>query len=97
MNRAWVPSIDVSVIGAKGGHFKLKAVLQHNDYTEMRTDRIRAREERLHIFRTRVSSDVVILRCQTAHHVAHATACEVRDVPLFTEARRDLTCGLFHG
>ena len=95
MHRAWVPAVDISVIGAKGGYLKLKAVLQHDDYTEMRTDRVRAREKRLHSFRARVSGDVVILRCQTSHHVAHATACEVRDVPLLTQARRDFTRGLF--
>ena len=98
MHRAWVPAVDVSVIGAKGGYLELKAVLQHDDYAEMRTDRVRSREKRLHRFRARVSSDVVILRCQTAHHVAHATACEVRDVPLLTQAAPRLCAPLcFHG
>ena len=97
MHRAWVPAVDVSVIGAKGGYLKLKAVFQHDDYTEMRTDRVRAREKRLHGFRARVSSDVVILGCQTAHHVAHATACEVRGVPLLSQTRRHFTRALFHG
>src|SRR5205814_974893 len=32
-----------------------------------------------------------------AHHVAHATACEVRDVPLLTQARGDFARALFHG
>src|SRR6266699_2522707 len=97
MHRAWVPTVDISVIGAKGGYVKLQAVLQHDNYAEMRTDRVRAREKRLHSFRARVGSDVVILRCQTAHHVAHATACEVRDVPLLTQACRDFARALFHG
>ena len=97
MHRAWVPAVDVSVIGAEGGHLKLKAVFQHDDYTEMRTDRVRAREKRLHGFRARISGDVVILRCQTSDHVAHATACEVRDVPLLPQVRRDFTRALFHG
>src|SRR5215472_12730488 len=97
MHRARVSAVDISVIRAKGGHLKLESVLQHDDYTEMRTDRVRAREQRLHSFRARVSGDVVILRYQTSHHVAHATACEVRDVPVLTQARRDLTRRLFHG
>src|SRR5262245_42917648 len=97
MHRAWVPAVDISVIGAKGGYLKLKAVLQHDDYAEMRTDRVRAWEKRLHSFRAGVSGDIVILSCQTLHHVAHATPCEVRDVPLLTQARRDFTRGLFHG
>jgi hypothetical protein len=79
-----MPAVDISVIGTKGGYLKLQAVIQHDNHTEMRTDRVRAREKRLHSFRARVSSDVVILRCQTAHHVAHATAREVSDVPLLT-------------
>src|SRR4029077_3376372 len=96
MHRCWVPAVDVGVIGAKGGYLKLKVVLQYDDYAKMRTDRVRAREKRLHSFRARVSGDVVILRCQTAHHVAHATACEIRDVSLLTQARRDFARGLFH-
>src|SRR5204863_7460627 len=63
----------------------------------MRTGRVRAREKRLHSFRARVGGDVVILRCQTAHHVAYATPCEVRDVSLLTQARRDFARALFHG
>src|SRR4029078_6367274 len=97
MHRAWVPAVDISVIGAKGGYLKLQAVLQHDNYAEVRTDRVRAREKRLHSFRARVGGDVVILWCQTAHHVAHATACEVRDVPLLTQARHDFARALFHG
>src|SRR6266436_9005930 len=97
MHRAWVPAVDVSIIGAKSGYLKLQAVLQHDNYAEMRTNRVRAREKRLHSFRARVGGDVVILRCQTAHHVAHATACEVRDVPLLTQACRDFARALFHG
>src|SRR5437764_751549 len=97
MHRAWMPAVDVSVIGAKRGHLKLKAVLQHDNHTEMRTDRVCARKKRLHCFRARVSGDIVILRCQTADHVAYATACEVRDVPPLTQARRDFARGLFHG
>src|SRR4030095_4060101 len=81
----------------KCGQLELKAVLQHDDYTEMGTDRIRAREKCLHSFRARVGGDVVILRCQTSHHVTHATAREVRDVPLLTQARRDFTRALFRG
>src|SRR4029434_6998011 len=95
--RAWVPTVDIGVIGSKGGYLKLKAAFQHDNYTEMRTDRVRAREKRPHSFRARVGGDVVILRRQTAHHIAHATACEVRDVPLLTQARRDFARALFHG
>src|ERR1700751_4076720 len=97
MHRARVSTVDISVIRAKGGHLKLEPLLQHDDYTEMRTDRVCAREERLHSFRARISGDVVILRSQTSHHVAHATACEVRGVSLLTQARRDFTRRLFHG
>src|SRR5207247_4271286 len=91
------PAVDISVIGAKAGYLKLKAIFQHDNNAEMRTDRVRAREKGLHSFRARVGGDVVILRCQTAHHVAHATACEVCDVPLLAQASRDFTRGLFHG
>src|SRR6266853_577146 len=97
MHRAWVPAVDVSIIGAKSGYLKLQAVLQHDNYAEMRTHRVRAREKRLHSFRARVGGDVVILRCQTAHHVAHATPCEVRNVPLLTQARHDFARAVFHG
>ena len=41
MHRAWVPTVDVSVVGAKGGHLKLKAVFQHDDYAEMCADILR--------------------------------------------------------
>ena len=81
MHRAWMPTIDISVIGAKSRHLKLKAVLQHDDHTEMCADRVCARENRLYRFWARVSGDVVILRRQSSHHVANATACEIRDMP----------------
>src|ERR1041385_2564114 len=97
MYRSRMPAVDVCLIGAKGGYLKLKAFLQHDNYTEMRTDCVGVREKRLHIFGARVGRNIVILRSQTAHHVAHATPCEVRDMPLFTQSRRDLTRGFFHG
>src|SRR5207244_884917 len=96
MHRTRVPAIDVSLIGTKRGHLELETVLEYNDHTEMRTDRVRSREKRLHIFRTRVGRDVVILWCQTAHHVTHATTCEVRNVPTVTQPLRDLARGLLH-
>src|SRR5207247_10262631 len=78
MHRAWVPAVDVRLIGTKGGHLKLKAVLEHDDHAKMCTDCVRAREKRLHSFRARVSGDIVILWDQTAHHVATAAACNGR-------------------
>src|SRR5262245_56197808 len=97
MHRAWMSPVNISVIGAEGRHLELKAVLQDDNYPKMRTDRVRARKKRLHSFRARVSSDVIILRRQSTHHVAYATACEVRDVPLLTQSRRYFPCGVFHG
>src|SRR5205807_2255623 len=89
MHRTRVPAIGVSLIGTKRGHLELETVLEYNDHTEMRTDRVRSREKRLHIFRASVGGDVVILWCQTAHHVAHATTCEVRNVSPLTQPLRD--------
>src|SRR2546430_14942083 len=96
MHRTRVPAIDVSLIGTKRGHFKLETVLEYNDHTEMRADRVRSEKKGLHIFRTRVGRDVVILWCQTAHHVTHATTCEVRNVSTVTQNLRDLARGLLH-
>src|SRR5436309_14318942 len=62
----------------------------------MRADRVRSGKKRLHIFRTRVGRDVVILWCQTAHHVTHATTCEVRNVSTVTQSLLDLARGLLH-
>src|SRR5215471_13428183 len=96
MHSAGVPAIDVGLIGTKCGHFELETLLEYNNHTEVRADRVRSREKRLHIFRTRVGGDVVILWCQTAHHVTHATTCEVRNVSTVTQPLRDLARGLLH-
>src|SRR6266702_6562497 len=96
MPRTRVPAIDVSLIGPKGGNFELETVLKYNDHTEMRADRVRSGKKGPHVFRTRVGRDVVILWCQTAHHVTHATTCEVRNVSTVTQNLRDLARGLLH-
>src|SRR5215831_8137986 len=96
MHRARVPAIDVSLIGTKRGHFELEIVVEYNDHSEMRTDRVRSGEKRLHIFRTRVGRNVVIFWCQTAHHVTHATTREVRNVSTVTQTLRDFARGLLH-
>ena len=95
MHRAGVSAVDVSVIGTERGHLELKTVLQDHDHAEMRADCVRSRKERLHRFGSRIGGDVVILRCQPAHHVAHTTASEVRDVALLTQLRRDFARRLF--
>src|SRR5207237_5312004 len=80
MHGAGMSSVNVGVVGTKGRHLELKTVLQHDDHTKVRADGKGAWEKPLHGFRSRVGNDVVILRDQTAHHVTHAAACEVRDV-----------------
>src|SRR5262249_46269527 len=96
MHRARVPAVDVSLIGTKCGHFELEIVLEYDDHAKMRTDCVRSGKKGLHIFRTRVGRNVVILWCQTAHHVAHAPTREVRNVSTVTQPRRDLARGLLH-
>src|SRR5690348_10746608 len=96
MHRARVPAVDVSLIGTKCGHFKLETVLEYNDHTEMRADRVRSGKKGPHIFGTRVGRDVVILWCQPPHHVTHATTCEVRNVSTVTQPLRDLARCLLH-
>ena len=57
-----MPAVDISFIGAKGRHFELKIVLEHDDHAEMRADCVGMREKLLHGFRSRICDDVVILR-----------------------------------
>ena len=45
MHRARMPSVDVSLVRAKGRDLKLKTVLQHDDHAKMRTDRVTCAEK----------------------------------------------------
>ena len=62
----------------------------------MRADRISVREKVLDNFRTRIGSNVEVLGCETAHHVAHAPAGEVGDVAFVAQACSDFARRLFH-
>src|SRR6266487_4820060 len=95
MHRAWMPAVDVSLVGAKGRDFELETVFQHDYDAKMRADRVGAREKFLYTFRLRVGSDVEILWRFAAKNVAHATAGEIGDVAFFTQTRGDLARGLF--
>src|SRR2546423_15593022 len=96
MHRARVPAVDVSLVGTKRRDLKLEIVLEYNDHPEVRADCVRSGEKRLHVFRAGVGGDVVILWYQTAHQVAHAATCEVRNVSAITQALHDLARGFFH-
>src|SRR5215469_4932072 len=96
MHRARVPAVDVSLIGTKRGDFKLETVFEYNDHAKMRADRVCPGEKRLHIFRAGVCCDVIIFWCQSAHQVAYAATCEVRNMPLLTQPRCDFARGRFH-
>src|SRR6266581_8781921 len=96
MHRAWMPSIDVSLVGAKGRDFELETVFQHDYDAKMRADRVGAREKFLYTFRLRVGSDVEILWRFAANDVAHATASKISDVAFFTQTLGNLACRLFH-
>src|SRR5437763_405932 len=96
MNCGWMPSIDVSLIGPKSCHLKLEIIFQDNDHPKMRTDRIGSLKKFLYHFGPRVGGDVVVFWRQTAHHVAHATTGEIRDVTTLAQARSDFARSFFH-
>src|SRR5204862_2907245 len=96
MNCGWMPSIDVSLIGPKSCHLKLEIIFQDNDHPKMRTDRIGSLKKFLYHFGPRVGGDVVVFWRQTAHHVAHATTGEIRDVTILAQARSDFARSFFH-
>src|SRR4029453_3637034 len=101
MDCGWMPSVDVSLIGPKRRHLKLEIVFQYDDDAKMRTEPIGSRKKSLPHFRARGGGDVVVLRRQTADHVAHTTTGEVRDVPILAQAcsdfaRRFFQPGRFH-
>src|SRR6266545_711968 len=96
MDCAWVPSVDVSLIGPKRRHLKLEIIFQYDDHAKVCTDRISPWKKSLHHLRSRIGGDVVILRSQAANHVAHTTTSEVRDVPIFAQARSNFACRHFH-
>src|SRR5207248_6589393 len=96
MNCSWMPSIDISLIGPKSCHLELEIVFQNDDHAKMRTDGIRSLEKFLDHFGTRVGGDVVVFWRQTAHHVAHATTGEIRDVTILAQARSDFARSFFH-
>ena len=91
-----MPPVDIAFIRAKSGNLELKAVFQHDDDAKVRANRVRVREKLLHGFGPRTGSDVVILRRQTAHHVAHTTASEVRDIIVLAQTRGNFARRLFH-
>src|SRR5581483_2066006 len=96
MNRGWVPSVDISLVGPKCRHLKLEIAFQYDDHAKMRADRIGSWKKSLHQIRSCVGGDVVVLWWQTADHVAHATTGEVRDVPFLAQARSNFARPFFH-
>src|SRR5450432_1278565 len=93
MHLVWMPPVEIGAIGAEGRNFKLEAVFQHHDHTEMRAHRVSAGKDFLHILRPRVGRDIDILRDLPPDEVAHATAGKVGDMtrgsqPLNDAARR---------
>ena len=80
MDRARTSSIDINIIRAKGRDFELKFVLDHDDYSELGADRIGARKNFLHDFRSRVGCDVDVLRRFAANQITNAAAGEIGDM-----------------
>ena len=90
------PSIDINVVGAKGRHFKLKSIFDHNNHAEMRANRVGAWKNFLHQLRSRVGRDVDVLRRFAADNIAHTTSGEVGDVTALAQTRSNFARCLFH-
>ena len=78
-HRRGTASVDVFRVGAKGRDFESVAVDHHDDHAELRADGDRVVEQFLHDLGTRVGGDIVILRLDAEHAVAHTSAGEVGD------------------
>ena len=97
LHLARMASIDVFAVGAKGGYFKLFLRLQHQHHAKTFANPDRPREQCLHLFRPRAGGDVVIRRREPAQFIAHATAHEIRLVPVFVQAADDFGGGFAGG
>src|SRR5436190_6643409 len=96
MNLAGATPVQIDVVGAEGRNFELQSVFQDNDDAEIRADRIRTRENSLHLLRVRIGSDVDIFRRKPADHVPNATAGEVGDVAVVAEFCRNGARSFLH-
>src|SRR5204863_278407 len=76
MNLARTTSVQINIVGTEGRDFELESVFQNDNDSEVRADRISAREQFLHFLRARVGGDVDVFRRKLTHHVAHAAAGE---------------------
>ena len=96
MHLGGTAAVQISAIGAKGRDFHLEAIFQDHDDAEVRADRVGARKDFLHFFRTRGSGDVEILRRRVEEEVAHAAAGEIGDVTRRAESVDHPACRQFH-
>src|SRR5436305_191181 len=91
-----MPMIEIRSIGSKSCDLEIKPVLHYHDDAEVRTDRVSVRKNFLHDVRRRVGRDIEVLRRQSTHHVAHATAREVSDVSALAQTLCELARSFFH-
>ena len=70
--------IQINTVCAEGGDVKIGIALAHHDHPKVCTDGYRAAEEGLHLFRSRVGGDIVIVRLSASEHVADAATCVKR-------------------
>ena len=96
MHCARMSSIDVGVVGPKGGDFELETIFDHHDDTEMRADRVGARKNFLDGLGRCIGGDIEIFWRDAAHDIPHATTGEIDDVVALPQTRGDFACRLFH-
>ena len=92
------PPVDVSLIGAKRGHFERVSPVNHQDDTESSAHGLGTRKYSNDLIGPRARGDVVVRRLEPHHHVADAAADEVGFVTPVAEATNDLSgMGWIHG
>src|SRR5947207_6710762 len=89
-------AIDINVIGTKGCHFELEAVLDNEDHPKMRANRIGAWKNFLHNFRLGVGGDIEVFRSFAADDVAHAASSEIRNMAALAQTLGNFPRPLFH-
>ena len=90
-------AIDVRLVGTKGRNFERMAAVNHKNDPELGTNTFSARKYLHDLFRPRAGRNVVIRGFDTHHHVAHASANEIRFMTQPAKLANDVDRGVgFH-
>jgi hypothetical protein len=79
-------AIEVRAVTPECRNLKVVSLLMHHDDPKVRSDVVRSSKECLHLLRSCIRRDVVVVRFAAEQHVPHATTSIERHVSSVAEA-----------